>query len=435
MPGKSRGTAGENVTFAFVDVFAGCGGLSLGLMQSGAQGLLAIEKMEDAFLTLDSNLSNPAELEGFAWPSSVPRMAHDIKAMLSTHAPALRRLSRQVEVIVGGPPCQGFSVYGKRRPLDSRNRMSQHYLDLVELLQPEAIVLENVAGIDMPFVNGWAAAGMQSRGTAAWRIQQRLSAMGYATMPMKLCASDYGVPQYRKRFFMIGLRSASQRVADAILAEGLREEIRTDHLSALGLTKGRKVTCRQAIGDLETSRRRLVPCEDTPGFEQATYWGPGTQYQVQMHAGLLPREAPNSVRLARHRPGTVDKFVAMQLRGIRGFRAGLEAQRMLNSAKHRVHWLEPALPAPTITTLPDDFIHYSEPRILTVRECARLQSFPDWFKFVGKYTSGGDRRAKECPRFTQVGNAVPPRLAQFLGSYLQEVLRLTRHATQRSRAA
>ena len=92
-------------------------------------------------------------------------------------------------------------------------------------------------------------------------------------------------------------------------------------------------------------------------------------------------------------------------------------------------------PAPTLTTLPDDLLHYQEPRILTVREMARLQSFPDWFKFLGRYTSGGDRRAKECPRFTQVGNAVPPRLAQFLGSYLQEVLRLTRHATQRSRAA
>ncbi len=423
------------MSFTFVDVFAGCGGLSLGLMQSGAQGLLAIEKMEDAFLTLDSNLSSPNGLDGFAWPSSVPRMPHDIKAMLSTYASALRRLSRQVEVIVGGPPCQGFSVYGKRRPLDSRNRMSHYYLDLVELLQPEAIILENVAGIDMPFVNGWAVAGMQSRGTAAWRIQQRLSAMGYATMPLQLCASDYGVPQYRKRFFMVGLRSSSQRVADSVFADGLREEIRIDHLAGLGLSPGRKITCRQAIGDLETSRRRLVPCEDTPGFEQANYWGPGTQYQVQMHAGLPPRQSPNSVRLARHRPATVAKFVALQARGTRGFRAGLEAQRLLKSAKHRVHWLEPGLPAPTITTLPDDFIHYSEPRILTVRECARLQSFPDWFRFLGKYTSGGDRRAHECPRFTQVGNAVPPRLAQFLGRYLQEILRLSKQAPQHRRAA
>ena len=71
--------------------------------------------------------------------------------------------------------------------------------------------------------------------------------------------------------------------------------------------------------------------------------------------------------------------------------------------------------APTITTLPDDVLHYCEPRILTVRECARIQSFPDWFRFEGKYTTGGKERVKECPRYTQVGNAVPPLLAKAIG--------------------
>ena len=71
-----------------------------------------------------------------------------------------------------------------------------------------------------------------------------------------------------------------------------------------------------------------------------------------------------------------------------------------------------------MTTLPDDMIHYAEPRILTVREMARLQSFPDWFQFKGKYTTGGDRRTKECPRYTQVGNAVPPLLAEAIGRAL-----------------
>ena len=79
-------------------------------------------------------------------------------------------------------------------------------------------------------------------------------------------------------------------------------------------------------------------------------------------------------------------------------------------------------PAPTITTLPDDILHYSEPRILAVRECARLQSFPDWFRFTGKFTTGGDRRTRECPRYTQVGNAVPPYLARALGIALKDLL-------------
>ena len=79
-------------------------------------------------------------------------------------------------------------------------------------------------------------------------------------------------------------------------------------------------------------------------------------------------------------------------------------------------------PAPTITTLPDDILHYAEPRILTVRESARIQSFPDWFHFRGKFTTGGKKRRNECPRYTQIGNAVPPLLASAIGMALSAVL-------------
>ena len=84
--------------------------------------------------------------------------------------------------------------------------------------------------------------------------------------------------------------------------------------------------------------------------------------------------------------------------------------------------LDPDEPAPTITTIPDDFIHYSEPRVMTVRECARLQTFPDWFEFKGPYTTGGPRRVVQTPRYTQVGNAVPPLFAEMVGLALKEVL-------------
>ncbi len=131
---------------------------------------------------------------------------------------------------------------------------------------------------------------------------------------------------------------------------------------------------------------------------------------------------PNSIRLAKHKPPTIEQFLTLQRLGVRGYKAAAELNALLGTAKHRRHWLHPGRPAPTITTLPDDFVHYSEPRILTVRECARLQSFPDWFEFKGKYTTGGDRRRRECPRFTQVGNAVPPLLAQFVGSVVSTAL-------------
>jgi DNA (cytosine-5)-methyltransferase 1 len=87
--------------------------------------------------------------------------------------------------------------------------------------------------------------------------------------------------------------------------------------------------------------------------------------------------------------------------------------------------MHPEKPAPTLTTLPDDILHYRDPRILTVREYARIQSFPDWFRFKGKYTTGGASRRHECPRYTQVGNAVPPLLGQAIGSGLMACLSLS----------
>ena len=78
--------------------------------------------------------------------------------------------------------------------------------------------------------------------------------------------------------------------------------------------------------------------------------------------------------------------------------------------------------APTITNMPDDYLHYQEPRILTVRECARIQSFPDWYEFKSKYTTGGDMRKKEVPRYSQVGNAIPPLFAEQAGVVLKKML-------------
>src|SRR6185295_18339239 len=89
--------------------------------------------------------------------------------------------------------------------------------------------------------------------------------------------------------------------------------------------------------------------------------------------------------------------------------------------KHATVVLDANKPSHTLTTLPDDFLHYSEPRILTVRESARLQAFPDWFEFKGNYTTGGKQRVRECPRYTQVGNAVPPLLAEVIGLVLAEI--------------
>ena len=105
-----------------------------------------------------------------------------------------------------------------------------------------------------------------------------------------------------------------------------------------------------------------------------------------------------------------------------GIQLNAEQRKEFGVAKSTLRVLNPDAPAPTITSLPDDLLHYAEPRTLTVRENARLQTFPDWFVFKGKYTTGGDRRVREVPRFTQVANAVPPLLAELFGTVLGTVI-------------
>jgi len=155
-------------------------------------------------------------------------------------------------------------------------------------------------------------------------------------------------------------------------------------------------------------------------FNEVAYDRPRSRYQELMHADAGDRM--DSMRLARHRAEVSERFGRIISECRQGVRMNDENRKSFGLKKHRIYPMSANVPAPTITTLPDDILHYSEPRILTVRECARLQSFPDWFRFTGKFTTGGERRAKECPRYTQVGNAVPPYLARAIGVALKALL-------------
>ncbi len=140
-----------------------------------------------------------------------------------------------------------------------------------------------------------------------------------------------------------------------------------------------------------------------------------------MHAGL-GGESMDSTRLARHSEVVRERFEKIISSCRQGVRMNADDRAKFGLLKHRIYPMAPDQPAPTITTLPDDILHYSEPRILSVRECARLQSFPDWFRFQGRYTTGGERRRRDCPRYTQVGNAVPPLFARAMGLVLLRTL-------------
>lgn len=411
------------MSLRFIDLFAGCGGLSLGLIQAGHCGVLAIEKTGHAFSTLEANLLRDGQHgAAFDWPASIPRQHHDIIELLAKHAPALRELRGTVDLIAGGPPCQGFSVYGDRKPNDLRNVLYKRYLEVVELVRPRVVLLENVEGIDMPFVQKRANSAPKVINTTAARIKKQLKALGYGSVAFRLCSSEYGVPQVRPRFFIVAMRDATERTLALATNEEFLESERIDHMRSLGLDPASMITVRQAISDLEISGKARLPCPDTKGFEQAAYEGPLTPYQAALRTGMDSLRSPNSMRLPRHGPATVAKFQLLQAKGKPGYKISDDLRKELGTSKFRIHWLNGDRLAPTITTLPDDFIHYREARILTVREFARLQSFPDWFNFHGKYTTGGFLRKVDCPRYSQIGNAVPPRLATFLGRYLQSLV-------------
>jgi DNA (cytosine-5)-methyltransferase 1 len=413
----------------FVDLFSGCGGLSLGLSMAGMRGLFAIERDPMAFDTFSTNFvsNSPSPDRAFEWPAWLEQRAWGIDDLLAQHAAQLRQLRGTVDVLAGGPPCQGFSFAGRRDEDDPRNRLFEKYVEAVDAIRPAALILENVPGmrvvhrranvVEVPF-------GPAPKKRSFYdKLAESLDAIGYAVEAVLVDASRFGVPQRRSRLIAIGVRKELTEWLDGGIARifALLEEAREAQLLELGL--GEAISAADAISDLEIAGTELRPCNDPEsgrGFLEGRRGEPISNYQRLMRGE--GNGVPNSMRLARHRDDVRERFARILAECRRGVRMDDESRRSYGLKKHRIYPMSASAPAPTITTLPDDVLHYSEPRILTVRESARLQSFPDWFQFKGKYTTGGDRRTKECPRYTQVGNAVPPYLARAIGGALGRAL-------------
>lgn len=394
----------------FADAFAGCGGLSLGLMQAGCKGLFAIEKDSFAFDTLKSNLIGRDCKFRFAWPAWLPKKPIAIDTLLSKYGSHLQEIQGSIDLLVGGPPCQGFSCAGKREQDDPRNKLFRSYLKVVEVLKPRAVLIENVRGFTLDFDNGSRVHNY------AEKLRKHLTEE-YDVYEELLDVSQFGVPQGRTRYFLIALeRGLCQGNPFDHLRKRLPSFLRAMRLQA-------PVSSSSAISDLELAHKGRRPSVDTPGFDEIDYSKPLTRYQRLMANGV---ERPSDLRLARHLPeierrfGQIIKFSHADGRLNTSISTELRARFGLKKQALRV--LDPDKPSPTVTSMPDDLLHYTEPRTLTVRENARLQSFPDWFAFKGKYTTGGHLRRREVPRFTQVANAVPPLVARALGELLDEIL-------------
>ena len=414
-----------------VDLFAGCGGLSLGLENAGFYPIFVNELNDDARSTYIENRSELNEL--LAEPGFHSK---DVKSMLSSDsylADLEKRFLREykigfgeVDLLVGGPPCQGFSGIGHRRSyaVDKRQLPSNHLFEdmasLVNRIRPRAFLFENVRGL---LHSKWSAGGQNGE---IWEQVLRTfgSIQGYRVASRLVYAKDYGVPQNRPRVLLVGIRDD---VTSKLLIESdSADAVERGFLPApLGI---RPPGPAELLSDIEDSK-----------YENggSTRFYPGaaiTKIQRLLRTPRaggkpLPKGAPLSEHdYSKHRADVVAKFKAMIRDGgnvPEKFKTKKFAQRVLPA-----QWGEQG-PTITATSLPDDYVHYAQPRSLTVREWARLQMFPDWYTFSGNRTTGGIRRAgnpregvfdREVPKYTQIGNAVPVGLAQAVGEHLAKIL-------------
>ena len=335
--------------FNVIDLFCGAGGLSYGFERAGFNILLGIDNDAQALVTFEANHSGAKSICG---DISKIQYAKDIKPIVK---------EKTIDVIIGGPPCQGFSFSGPRNFDDPRNKLYLSYIRLVKEIKPRAFVIENVPGLVALF-----------GGEIKNNIFKRFNALGYNIECKILCASDFGVPQNRRRVVFVGTKKGEKTF---FYPE----------------KNGEVVTCEMALSD-------LPPLVDELGEEvQSYYTKPNNSYQKLMRN--------NSKQLYNHVAAShsekVQHIISLVPDG--GNYKDLPPQ-FRNTRNFHVAWTRFASqkPAPTIDTGHRHHFHYKYNRVPTVRECARIQSFPDTFIFTGNKTQ----------QFKQVGNAVPPLMAQ-----------------------
>lgn len=403
----------------YIDLFAGCGGLSLGLFNSGLwKAKFAVEKNADAFKTLNFNL---IEKEShFDWPEWLPRENHDINKIIEDYSEQLKRLRGSIDLVAGGPPCQGFSTAGRRVEKDIRNKLIESYVRFIRLVQPKLIFFENVKGFTQKFDKNKIEGRIYSEYVkkSLRRTSQSQDYLGYKVFGKLIDFSDYGVPQKRTRFILVGIRNdISQNVEPKDFFKML-----TDNREYFAKSKNISMnnTLEDAISDL--LRVKEVESPDTKSFKAGLYSNVKSNYQSLLRDKIQEGSIADSHRFAKHTAKTLGKFNYILRHADKNKTLSDELKKLYGLKKRTIIPLSGNKPTPTITTLPDDYIHYCEPRIFTVREYARIQSFNDWYEFKGKYTTGGERRTQEVPRYSQIGNAIPPLFGEQAGIILNKIL-------------
>lgn len=360
-----------------IDLFCGAGGLSAGLEMAGFRVVVGNDHFEAAGETFSKTHPHATFIPGPIQELSVEKLLE-----VSGLQPG------ELKVLVGGPPCQAYSVYNHQRGMhDERASLFKEYLRIVEGMQPEWIVMENVAGI-------FSIGG----GEAVHAIKSELRALGYEVKEQVLKAEEFGVPQERRRVVFIGNRmglpvshpSPTHGPGDGLLPY---------------------VTIHDAISDLpclengETANEAPYASEAKGAFQR---WARGNLTEVRNHSA--PKLGKINLDRMKHIPqGGSWRDIPFDL-----LPAGMKRAKRSDHTKRygRMKWKAQSC---TILTKCDihwgAYIHPEQDRAISVREAARLQSFPDWFEFTGSKTD----------QYVQVGNAVPPLLGKAIGDHLKSL--------------
>ncbi len=403
----------------YIDLFAGCGGLSLGLNHAGWNGLFAIEKSPHAFLTLKHNLID--RLNHFQWPSWLEQKEHDIDFVLQTHKSNLVNLKNKVDLVVGGPPCQGFSTAGRRVESDHRNKLINSYINFIRMVQPKIVFFENVKGFTQRFKKNKSKGIRYSEYVQKALRRSGKEFTGYDVHGELINFAEYGIPQKRTRFILIGIRKDLRETLQVKPKDFFLDIKKKKYKFLLNKNLNLTQNIGDAISDLLECNGK-INCPDSNGFSSSIYDIPKSNYQRLLRINLKKEIVPDSHRFANHGRETIKLFSSLLEKAPKGKRIVGEERKIFNIKKRSILVFDKNSPSPTLTSHPDDYVHYSEPRILTVREYARIQSFPDWFEFKAKYTTGGKLRRVEVPRYTQVGNAIPPLFGEQAGIVLKDFI-------------
>ena len=413
-----------NYKLPFIDLFAGCGGLSLGLEQSGFTPVYVNELNKDAMATYLENRKEYKFLHDKRFNSNDIYDLTSKKSSLNELSINLKKeygiLKGDIALVVGGPPCQGYSGMGHRRNYKvEKNEIPSNHLykemaKVIKHIEPKAFIFENVRGL---LTAKWTSEG--KKGEIFEDVKKEFGKLKNYFQDFALVqCKDYGVPQNRPRVLLIGIRKDINFIFDKNkIANGLLPKPTNDY------------------PNLEELLSDLIDPSYTRKFITEKYKSsPKTEIQKKLRTkkGKNSFYGKNALvsdqEYSNHSPNIIKKFSYMISNNgdiPETMKTKKFSQRVLPKK-----WKKGG-PNITATSLPDDYVHFSQPRSLTVREWARLQMFPDWYNFKGKRTTGGVRRAgnphkgnweREVPKYTQIGNAVPVKLAFEIGKHIIKIL-------------